>query len=267
MSTNATVRKRHRSTESSRLTTPRFLARLEAAGGALPAFVKQEFDDYLKCGLLEHVFLRVKCDACSHEHLVALSCNRRLRRQDRGGDTHPAFRLCTQPQHSLQPCSPGSLAFRSTRRPAVRPINAISWKNSAAKSPDPPSRTNGWRVCSQQQTPRAGCAETRARGENQRQAPRTHDLDAALEESLRHRYRNLPQVRRQARDDRFHRGFRRHRHHSRALSNSRSGSAVTAASPASACEPPSAHKPAQAVLEHRLPPSCDRIAKSSVAHP
>ena len=43
---------------------PRFLARLEAEGGALPAFVKREFDDYLKCGLLEHGFLRVKCDAC-----------------------------------------------------------------------------------------------------------------------------------------------------------------------------------------------------------
>ena len=24
---------------------------------------KQEFDDYLKCGLLEHGFLRVTCDA------------------------------------------------------------------------------------------------------------------------------------------------------------------------------------------------------------
>ena len=29
---------------------PKFLARLEAEGGSLPAFVKQEFDDYLKCG-------------------------------------------------------------------------------------------------------------------------------------------------------------------------------------------------------------------------
>ena len=56
---------------------PRFRARLEAEGGSLPAFVKREFDDYLKCGLLEHGFLRVKCDACSHEHLVAFSCKRR----------------------------------------------------------------------------------------------------------------------------------------------------------------------------------------------
>jgi hypothetical protein len=54
---------------------PRFLARLEVDGGSLPAFVKQEFDDFLKCGLLEHGFLRVKCDGCQHEHLVAFSAN------------------------------------------------------------------------------------------------------------------------------------------------------------------------------------------------
>ena len=56
---------------------PRFVERLNAEGGWLPAFVKQEFDDYLKCGLLEHGFLRVKCDGCQHEHLVAFSCKRR----------------------------------------------------------------------------------------------------------------------------------------------------------------------------------------------
>jgi hypothetical protein len=56
---------------------PQFLARLEADGRSLPAFVQQEFDDYLKCGRLERGFLRVKCDACSHELLVAFSCKRR----------------------------------------------------------------------------------------------------------------------------------------------------------------------------------------------
>jgi hypothetical protein len=30
-----------------------------------------------KSGLLEHGFLRVKCDGCRHEHLVAFSCKRR----------------------------------------------------------------------------------------------------------------------------------------------------------------------------------------------
>jgi ribosomal protein S27E len=56
---------------------PRFLQSIEASGGHLPAFVRQEFKDYLKCGLLEHGFLRVKCDGCRHEHLVAFSCKRR----------------------------------------------------------------------------------------------------------------------------------------------------------------------------------------------
>jgi hypothetical protein len=50
---------------------PRFLQEIERSGGHLPRFVRQEFDDYLKCGLLEHGFLRVKCDGCMHEHLGA----------------------------------------------------------------------------------------------------------------------------------------------------------------------------------------------------
>lgn len=50
---------------------------IERSGGHLPQFVRQEFDEYLKCGLLEHGFLRVKCDGCRHEHLVAFSCKRR----------------------------------------------------------------------------------------------------------------------------------------------------------------------------------------------
>ena len=57
---------------------PKFLARLEAEGASLPHFIQQEFDDYLKCGLLEHGFLRVKCDARRHEHLVAGSSQSEL---------------------------------------------------------------------------------------------------------------------------------------------------------------------------------------------
>jgi hypothetical protein len=34
---------------------------IEQSGGYLPRIVRQEFEDYLKCGLLEHGFLRVKC--------------------------------------------------------------------------------------------------------------------------------------------------------------------------------------------------------------
>ena len=45
--------------------------------GDLPAFVKKEFSEYLKCGILAHGFLRAQCEKCKHEKLVAFSCKRR----------------------------------------------------------------------------------------------------------------------------------------------------------------------------------------------
>ena len=56
---------------------PRFRDRRAAEGRALPRYVEDEFDAYLKCGLLEQGFLRVKCDACQADKLVAFSCKRR----------------------------------------------------------------------------------------------------------------------------------------------------------------------------------------------
>jgi ribosomal protein S27E len=56
---------------------PRFRDRRAGEGRALPGYVEDEFAAYLKCGLLEHGFLRVKCDACQAEKLVAFSCKRR----------------------------------------------------------------------------------------------------------------------------------------------------------------------------------------------
>ena len=56
---------------------PEFKAMLSVQGKQLPGYVTREFDDYLKCGRLEHGFLRVRCDNCHHEKLVAFSCKRR----------------------------------------------------------------------------------------------------------------------------------------------------------------------------------------------
>src|SRR5258708_37030953 len=56
---------------------PDFLAQIEAEGRALPRFVRREFEEYLKCGRLEHGFLRVRCTDCHAEKLVAFSCKRR----------------------------------------------------------------------------------------------------------------------------------------------------------------------------------------------
>ena len=49
----------------------------EAQGKSLPIHVHQEFEAYLKCGRLEHGFLRVRCDTCQFERLVAFSRKKR----------------------------------------------------------------------------------------------------------------------------------------------------------------------------------------------
>ena len=46
-------------------------------GRPLPRYVCREFDEYLKCGQLEYGFLRLRCDVCHAERLLAFSCKRR----------------------------------------------------------------------------------------------------------------------------------------------------------------------------------------------
>src|SRR5215510_3151601 len=55
-----------------------FLASLDTDSDArgLPAYVQREFYDYLQCGILAHGFLRLGCDTCKHELLLAFSCKR-----------------------------------------------------------------------------------------------------------------------------------------------------------------------------------------------
>jgi hypothetical protein len=49
---------------------PAFQSHLSNADVSLPSFVHSEFRSYLRCGLLEHGFLRVKSNGCSFEHLT-----------------------------------------------------------------------------------------------------------------------------------------------------------------------------------------------------
>lgn len=56
---------------------PAFAGLLAEQGGELPSYVQREFEEFLKCGRLEHGFLRVRCESCHAEHLVAFSCKRR----------------------------------------------------------------------------------------------------------------------------------------------------------------------------------------------
>ena len=56
---------------------PALVDNLAQQGKPLPVHVHREFEAYLKCGRLEHGFLRVRYDKCHFERLVALSCKRR----------------------------------------------------------------------------------------------------------------------------------------------------------------------------------------------
>ena len=40
-------------------------------GYGLPKYIQKEFDAYLKCGILQYRFLRVHCESCKMERLVA----------------------------------------------------------------------------------------------------------------------------------------------------------------------------------------------------
>src|SRR4029450_3322514 len=55
-----------------------FLASLDADPDAkgFPAYVQREFYDYVQCGALAHGFLRLGCDTCHKELLLAFSCKR-----------------------------------------------------------------------------------------------------------------------------------------------------------------------------------------------
>jgi ribosomal protein S27E len=56
---------------------PSFRELRAESGRPLPGYAEQEFEAYLKCGRLEHGFLRVRCGECHAAKLVAFSCKRR----------------------------------------------------------------------------------------------------------------------------------------------------------------------------------------------
>ena len=56
---------------------PALKAHRAAWGTALPAYVEREIDDYLRCGRIEHGFMRVRCNSCHAGQLVAFSCKKR----------------------------------------------------------------------------------------------------------------------------------------------------------------------------------------------
>jgi ribosomal protein S27E len=43
----------------------------------LPRYVRRAFESYLRCGIPEHGFLRLRCEDCGHDRIVAFSCKER----------------------------------------------------------------------------------------------------------------------------------------------------------------------------------------------
>ena len=75
---------------------PALVEQLEFQGKSLPTHVHREFEAYLKCGRLEHGFLRVRCDKCHFElargvFLQEARVLPELRRPPDGRDSRPSL--------------------------------------------------------------------------------------------------------------------------------------------------------------------------------
>ena len=56
---------------------PDLIARITAEDRSLPAYVREEFEAFRRCCVLKHGFLRVVCEQCHAERLLAFSCKKR----------------------------------------------------------------------------------------------------------------------------------------------------------------------------------------------
>jgi hypothetical protein len=56
---------------------PMFLREQERVGRNIPAFIKDEFSKYLRCGIPEYGFVRTYCHQCRESGIVAFSCKKR----------------------------------------------------------------------------------------------------------------------------------------------------------------------------------------------
>ena len=54
-----------------------FIQQRHIEGRPLPSYITDEFEAYLRCGILAHGFLRLKCESCKEEKVTAFSCKRR----------------------------------------------------------------------------------------------------------------------------------------------------------------------------------------------
>ena len=52
------------------------IARLETQDRSLPEYVREEFEAFLRCGVLKQGFLRMVCEQCHAQRLLAFSCKK-----------------------------------------------------------------------------------------------------------------------------------------------------------------------------------------------
>ena len=55
----------------------KFLADRQTEGRPVPDYLAEEFEAYLKCGIFSHGFMRLQCESCQKEKIVAFSCKKR----------------------------------------------------------------------------------------------------------------------------------------------------------------------------------------------
>jgi hypothetical protein len=93
---------------------PTFLERAEQSGG-LPDFIVEEFEAYLRCGMLEHGLAHFACRRCGESLVVAYSCKTRGFCPSCTGR-----RMADVAAHLVDERSHGSACARSRTRYSVR---------------------------------------------------------------------------------------------------------------------------------------------------
>jgi hypothetical protein len=101
--------------------------------------VDEVTDKFLACGILEHGFARVRCDACAHEYLLAFSCKAHW-----SGHWSGPFGACSGPRSARH-------LGATTRGGADR-----ATRNAGRPAHDHPGTARG-RLAGASRAPRAAC--------------------------------------------------------------------------------------------------------------
>ncbi|PYS37196.1 MAG: hypothetical protein DMG14_22130 [Acidobacteria bacterium] len=123
-----------------------FLTRQQERDRPVPQFVEREFRSFLDCGILARGFLRLRCESCGHDRLLAFSCKRRIWCPSCAGR-----RMADTAAHlvpALPAALPHGLRRASHQRCPKRFHSRSVWRIAAARSPIAECRLFAvWRRC------------------------------------------------------------------------------------------------------------------------